>query len=113
MTQLVIRMPRDDSETSPPLATKSGVAYAETSSAPFVYFDGVSCHGAMHGVIEIELAARIMAPTADGGVDMKFTPTARLRCSVAAAAALRLSIDAATQMVEQPQQPPAAASKLN
>jgi hypothetical protein len=104
----------DDSETAPPLATKSGVAYAETSSAPFIYFDGVSCHGAMHGIVEIELAARIMAPTADGGVDTKFTPTARLRCSPAAADALRQSIEIAQKMAAQPQQqPPAAASKLN
>lgn len=106
----------DESEASAPLATKSGVAYTESNTAPIIYFDGVSCHGAMHGVIEIELAARIMAPTADGGVFASFTPTARLRCSptAAAAAALLDSIEKATKMAEQPQQqPPAAASKLN
>ena len=104
----------DDSKTSPPLGTTSGVAYSESSSAPFIYFDGVSCHGTLHGVIEIELAARIMAPLMDGTVQTKFVPAGRLRCSPAAAAALRDSIDMATRMAEQPQQqPPAAASKLN
>jgi hypothetical protein len=104
----------DDSETTPPLATKSGIAYAESSAAPFIYFDGVSCHGALHGVIEIELAARMMAPTPDGGVHSFFGPVARLRCSPVAAAALLDSIEKAVKMAEQPQQqPPAAASKLN
>ena len=103
-----------DSKTSPPLGATSGVAYSESSSAPFIYFDGVSCHGTLHGVIEIELAARIMAPLMDGTVQTKFVPAGRLRCSPAAAAALRDSIDIATKMAEQPQQqPPAAASKLN
>jgi hypothetical protein len=79
-----------------------------------IYFDGVSCHGTLHGVIEIELAARIMAPLMDGTVQTKFVPAGRLRCSPAAAAALRDSIDIATKIAEQPQQqPPAAASKLN
>src|SRR5580704_775913 len=94
----------DDPETPPPLGTKSGVKYAENSSAPFKFFDGVACHGTMHGVIEIELAARIMAPTQDGGVETKFVPTGRLRCSVSAAAALLDSLQKATKMAEQPEQ---------
>ncbi len=102
-----------ESESPPRLGTQSGVAYSE-SSAPIIYFDGVSCHGVMHGILEIELAARIMAPTMDGGVHMSFAPTARLRCSPAAAAALLDSIQKATKMAEQPQQqPPAAGTKLN
>ena len=64
----------DDSKTSPPLGTTSGVAYSESSSAPFIYFDGVSCHGTLHGVIEIELAARIMAPLMDGTVQTSLFP---------------------------------------
>jgi hypothetical protein len=68
----------------------------------------------MNGIVEIELAARIMAPTPDGGVDIKFGPAGRLRCSPTAAKALRQSIDAALAMAEQTQQQaPAAASKLN
>jgi hypothetical protein len=104
----------DESEITAPLGTKSGITYTESSTAPIIYFDGVSCHGALHGVIEIELAARIMAPTVDGGVHMSFVPAARLRCSPAAAASLLDSIQKAAKMAEQPQQqPPAAASKLN
>jgi hypothetical protein len=104
----------DDLESSAPLGTKSGIAYTESTGAPVIFFDGVSCHGAMHGIIEIELAARFMAPTQDGLVETRFMPAARLRCSVAAAAALLDSIQTATKMAEQPQQqPPAAASKLN
>jgi hypothetical protein len=60
------------------------------------------------------LVARIMAPTADGGVNTKFTPTARLRCSPASAESLCQSIEIALKMAEQPQQqPPAAPPKLN
>jgi hypothetical protein len=111
--QLEIQM-SDISETTPRLGTASGVIFAESSTAPYIYFDGVSCHGAMHGVIELELAARMMAPTIDGGVHMTFGTVARLRCSPAAAAALLDSIEKATKMATQPQQQPtAAATKLN
>jgi hypothetical protein len=112
--QLVIRMAEDLENSPPDTATKSGAQYTDSSSVPFISFDGVACHGTLHGIIEIELAARIMAPLADGGVQTKFVPTGRLRCSPTAAAALRQSIDVAMQMAEQPQQqPPAAGSKLN
>jgi hypothetical protein len=103
----------DQSERSPRLGTASGVPYTEANS-PIIYFDGVSCHGAMHGVLEIELAARIMAPTMDGAVHMSFVPAARLRCSPAAATSLLDSIEKATKMAGQPQQqPPAVSAKLN
>ena len=89
-------------------------AYADISTAPFIYFDGVACHGALHGVVEIELTARIMIPTPDGGVEIKFVPACRLRCSPAAAESLRQSIEIAIKMAQQVhQQPPAAASRLN
>lgn len=99
----------------PKIGTDSSLAYAESADTPFVYFDGVGCHGSSHGIVEIELAARIMSPTSDGGVQVQFVPTGRLRCSLAAAASLRNSIDASLKMAEQPQQqqPPAATSKLN
>ena len=69
----------DDSEIPTLLGTKGGVACTESASAPIIFFDGVSCHGAMHGIIEIELAARIMAPTQDGLVETRFIPSGRLR----------------------------------
>ncbi|MGH6705137.1 MAG: hypothetical protein ACREC2_01520 [Bradyrhizobium sp.] len=102
------------SESSKNHAPANASAYADTGVAPLIYFDGVACHGALHGVVEIELAARIMSPTADGGVEIKFIPTCRLRCSPAAAESLRQSIEIAIKMAQQAlQQPPAAASRLN
>jgi hypothetical protein len=89
-------------------------AYADNGAVPFVYFDGVACHGALHGVVEIELAARIMIPRTDGGVEIKIVPTGRLRCSPAAAESLVQSIQIAVKMAHQVrQQPAAAASTLN
>ena|ERR1700733_7763701 len=103
----------DESKDAPRLGTASGIAYSESGNTPYIYFDGVACHGSIHGVIEIELAARMMAPTTDGGVHYAFGPVARLRCSPAAAAALPDSIQKATKMAEQPQEQSPAASKLN
>src|SRR4051812_17002297 len=88
------------------------IPYAECG-VPFIYLDGASCHGMLNGAIQIELVARILLPRQDGGVDVKVVPTARLRCSPTAAKSLRLSIDEALKMIDQPQQPTAAASKLN
>jgi len=89
-------------------------AYANGSTAPFIYFDGVVCHGALNGVVEIELAARIMIPTPNGGVEIKFVPTGRLRCSPAAAENLRLSIEIAVKMAQEAkQQLTAVVSRLN
>jgi hypothetical protein len=104
----------DEAETSPPTASPFvDIPHAEVG-VPFVYFDGASCHGTMNGAILIEVIARILVPNEDGPVGFKAVPTARLRCSPAAAQSLRLSIDEALKMVEQPQQQPAAAaSKLN
>jgi hypothetical protein len=36
----------DETETpeTPKAGTSTGIAYAESSSAPFIFFDGVSCH---------------------------------------------------------------------
>jgi hypothetical protein len=103
----------DKSDASPRLGTQSGIGYTEVGNAPIIYFDGVSCHGAMHGVIEIELAARVMAPILGGGVHMSFVPAARLRFSVRAAAALIESIQKAVKMAQKPQQQPPAAATLN
>lgn len=88
--------------------------YTEVSTAPIVYFDGIAAHGTLNGAIQIELASRIMTPKSDGsGVTISFVACGRLRCSPSAAISLRESIDTALKMLEQPQQSPAAASKLN
>lgn len=105
----------DDPETTAPTAASdlADVPFPQCG-VPFIYLDGASCHGVLAGAIQIELIARILVPRPDGGVDMKVVTTARLRCSPSAAKSLRLSIDQALNMAEQPQQQPsAAASKLN
>jgi hypothetical protein len=103
----------DKSDAPPRLGTQSGVVYTEVGNAPIVYFDGVSCHGAMHGVIEIELDARVMAHILGGGVHMSFEPAASLRFSARAAAELIESIQKAAKMAQKPQQQPPAAATLN
>ena len=66
-----------------------------SDNVPIVYFDGVAALGTLNGAIEIELAARTIAPTTDGGTKVYRIATAHLRCSPAAAADLRNSIDKA------------------
>jgi len=104
-----------DKPETPPATISPWVDIPHTElSVPFVYFDGASCHGTINGAIQIEVIARILIPNADGPVGFKAVPTARLRCSPAAAQSLRLSIDEALKMIEQPQpQPAAVAYKLN
>jgi hypothetical protein len=87
--------------------------YEDVSSAPTVYFDVVACNGIMNGTIQIELAQRILTPSQDGGVGIKFATSGRLRCSPAAAQQLIVSLQNSLKMLEQPQQESAAASKLN
>ena len=59
------------------------------AAAPVVYFDGAPCYGAMHGVVEIELAMRYMTPRADNTAAVDITTVAHLRCSANAAVNLR------------------------
>jgi hypothetical protein len=88
--------------------------YEDVPSASVVYFDGVAANGIMNGAIQIELAQRILVPVASTGVvNVKFATSGRLRCSPAAAQALISALQNSLLMLEQPQQPAAAASKLN
>ena len=89
------------------------IVYENVDTAPFVYFDISPTHGVLGGAIQIELAARILNAVPDGGVEIKFITTGRLRCSPTAALNLRHAIDAALKMLEQPQQSPVAAAKMN
>jgi len=101
-----------DQNPQPPAA----VVYEDTGAgAALVYFDIVGAYGIMHGIVEIELATRILVPAPNGLTDVKFLSSGRLRCSPAAAANLRSAIDAALKMLEQPQQQPdpVAASRMN
>ena len=53
-------------------------AYENVNAAPVVYFDIAPAHGIMGGIIQIELASRILNAMSDGGVDIKFITTGRL-----------------------------------
>ena len=97
--------PTVDSRPPPP--------YEERFSAPVVYFDLIAANGMMNGAIEIELAHRVLTPGTGADVKISFTTSGRLRCSPAAACALIEAIQNALKMIEQPQQTPSAASKLN
>jgi hypothetical protein len=91
--------------------------YRNSDTAPFVYFDLVAANGVINGAIQIEVAARTLTPTPDGGVHVEFVATAHIRCSPIAAHLLRNSIDASLKMLEEEQQnaskAPAAAGALN
>ena len=94
--------------------THSKFEFVDSRDTPMIFFDCVVCHGVMHGVIQIEIAGRVMIPNQDGGVEIKFIPTGRLRCSAEAAKALRQSLDVALSMAKHPEHhQPAAAIKLN
>lgn len=66
--------------------------------APFIYFDHAPTFGTQSGAIQVELAARIIAP-AQGGTRNDFVLTAHLRCSPNAALELRNAIDKALGML--------------
>jgi hypothetical protein len=73
-----------------------------SENAPFVYFDGVLTHAVTNGVIQIELAAKIILPDGKGGAMSQAVVTGRLRCSAAAAANLRAAIDSALLIAARP-----------
>ena len=90
------------------------IVYEDTGAlAPMVYFDIVAAYGTMHGTIEVELATRILVPKPDGGTEVKFLSSGRLRCSPTAATNLRNALDAALKMLEQPQANAVSTSTVN
>ena len=102
--------------TDQPTTKPSDLIYEDTGGqAPLVYFDIVGAYGTMNGSVEIELATRILVPKADGGTEVKFISSGRLRCTQSAAANLRNGLDAALKMLEQPEAKTMAiaANKLN
>src|SRR5258708_20353066 len=95
-------------------AEKGELIYENVDTAPIVYFDIAPAHGVIGGAVQIELAVRILNAGSDGSVETKFITTSRLRCSPTAALNLRNATDASLRMMlENPQQRPAAAAKLN
>jgi hypothetical protein len=102
------------SETTNPVSPPSVPPYEDVKTAPIINFDVAPAYGVMGGIVQIELAGRILIPSNDDSVQARFIAIARLRCSQIAANNLRSAIDAALKMMEQPQQSTAAAvSTLN
>jgi len=88
--------------------------YDNVTSAPYVYFDRVAAHGVIGGAIQLELASRTLIPLPDGGVEVRFATSGRLRCSPAAAIQLRDAAIAVLKMHDQSEvKTPTATSKLN
>ena len=68
-------------------------------AAPFIYADGVAAFGVHNGAIQIELVAGMVCRSEDGqSTCTKFVLTGHLRCSPAAAMALRDSLQGAIDM---------------
>jgi len=91
-----------DPETPAPTPGSVTISTASAERAPFLYFDGVSCFGHHNGAIQIELAANLLLP-AGHGVRVDVIQTAHLRCSLAAALALREALDKSIAMMQQGQ----------
>ena len=96
-------------------AVSGGIVYEDTGgAAPLVYFDIVGAYGTMSGMIELELATRILIPRPDGSTEVKFISCGRLRCSPHAAINLRSGIDSALKLQEPLQpEPPVTAREMN
>lgn len=76
--------------------------FKNPETTPFIYFDNVASFGVLAGAVQIELAARTISPLLDGGVSIEFVGTGHLRCSPAAAVALRDAVTKALEMLQQP-----------
>jgi hypothetical protein len=76
------------------------VAELSSSVVPFVYFDAAICCGANYGVIQLELAAKTIVPDSsrEAGARNEVVVTAHVRCSLAAAANLKETIERAIEL---------------
>lgn len=83
--------------------------FTRDAGAPFIYFDVVPTNGIFSGAIQIELASRVIIP-GDPNPKIEFLINGHLRCSPAAAMALRDAITNSLQMLEQATIPEQAAS---
>ena len=83
--------PRPSNKSQPPLLKNA-------AAAPFVYFDLVPAFGVVNGVVELELAAQMVVPTADGNAHAETVCTVHLRGSLAAMEGLSSAIDKALDM---------------
>jgi hypothetical protein len=97
--------PMADPETPSTAQGPVTISSSSAERAPIIYFDGASCFGHHNGAIQIELAANLLMPVG-AAVRVDVVQTAHLRCSVAAALALREALDKALAMYKQGQQQP-------
>ena len=96
-------------ETLPP-----SVELGDPDAVPIVYFDHVPCYGVTNGSIQLELAASVLKPNADGKTKSVLIGTAHLRCSPLAARHLRDAIDRLlATMTRSVQQPPGSAAPVS
>jgi len=72
------------------------------AAAPVVFFDNAPTYGNFQGIIEVELAARLLVPRTDNQVAVELAAVAHLRSSPQAAMALRDALDKALAMAEKP-----------
>jgi hypothetical protein len=82
-------------------AGQLGTTVSGTVQAPFIYFDDVAALGVQALSFQIEVAARTILPTADGGTRSEFVVTGHLRCSLSAAVALKEAIEKCLAMFTQ------------
>lgn len=87
-----------------PKPASAPVLLKNVANAPVVYFDGVPTYGLLAGVVQLELAASVIFPRADGTVGSDAICVAHLRCSVNAARNLSAALDKALDMAEAAQQ---------
>ena len=87
--------PQPQPQAAPTLLKNSGLA-------PFVYFDCAPVFGTLGGVIEVELAVRMLMPRTDNTVANEFQCAAHLRSSVQGAMQLRDALDKAIAMATKP-----------
>lgn len=78
----------------------TGPLLKNTAAAPFIFFDGAPCFGALAGLVEITLAARTIAPKTDNSTAVDVSCVAHLRCGHAAAVSLRDALNQALAMLE-------------
>jgi hypothetical protein len=89
-----------------PAAPGTALLLKNTSSAPVIYFDNVPVFGAFSGNLEIELAARLLIPKADGSVVSEMSCAAHLRCSAQAALMLADALTKALDLLSRQQEQP-------
>lgn len=73
----------------------------DLSHGPFVYFDIVPTFGTLAGVIQVELAARIIHAAPDGQTTTSFVGAGHLRCSPVAARQLLDALQRSLQMFQE------------